>query len=923
MRILLVEDTEELAILFKTVLNAENHAVDVAEDGQIGWELIEHQTYDLVILDVMLPKLDGISICQQIRARGNKTPVLMLSGRATHDDKVTALDAGADDYLVKPPNLKEFTARVRALLRRGHTSTAPTLEWGQLRLDPNQREVSYGIYPLHFTPKEYAILELFLRNPQRVYSRSLLLDQLWAFDDEPPGEDTIRAHIKGLRQKLKTVGAEDLIETVYGVGYRLHPDHGQQATSVPQDDAGLMPTIATTGHQPNMLAQIWEQSQVRIVERISHLEQVLNTSDRLDSPTRGLICQEAHKLVGSLGAFGLDDGCLIARELETLAQSGSYDTTTERCKQLVEQLLQIVNSATHRIAITQDRYSHPPLPFPELQEAGRHRLLIVDDDQELTDLLVAEAATRDIQVSIAATTQAAHNILRQMPIDLILLDLALGQSPEAGLAFMTYLTREFPHLPIVVFTASNTLNQRLAVVQLNAKGFLQKPRLPSQVLDEIIPLLHQNQSLDAKVLALDDDPAILSVLQGDLSQWGIKVIGVCEPQNFWKILEETKPDLLLLDVQMHDINGIQICQTIRNDLKWSWLPVIFLTSCTDAETIHQIFAAGADDFCQKPIVTPELINRILNRLDRHRLLRGQSERDSLTNLSNRKRGTEEFNHLLQLASTTQQSVALGVLKLDHLYHINQHYGYEMGDRLLYQLGKVLKQELRKEDIIARWGGAEFLIGMYGRTREEGVEALATVLETLHERTPRMTDLASQRISFTAGVAQFPTDGKTLKVLHQNAKSGLEQARQMGGDRVYPATWQRPRSRPIPTVDVAIIHSDPSIAQQFVDMLERRGYSSQIVFNKATALEQLSGKKPKLCANKILLAVSLSDGDGVILLKQLEQRKALGDTQAVFLLHQVEELSRISEAGYSNYIMDSWSIPVIMQYLHANQSIVSH
>lgn len=145
----------------------------------------------------------------------------MLTARDSSNDKVLGLDAGADDYVVKPFNLAELAARIRALLRRG-TAVLPTvLVWGDLRLNPSNYEVNYGEQLLHLTPKEYQLLELFMRKPERVFSRSLILDQLWSFE-EPPGEETVKVHIKDLRKKLRQAGANpDFIETIYGLGYRL------------------------------------------------------------------------------------------------------------------------------------------------------------------------------------------------------------------------------------------------------------------------------------------------------------------------------------------------------------------------------------------------------------------------------------------------------------------------------------------------------------------------------------------------------------------------------------------------------------------------------------------------------------------------------------------------------------------------------
>ncbi|MEO1132391.1 MAG: response regulator transcription factor [Cyanobacteria bacterium J06639_1] len=222
MKLLVVEDDERIAEALAEDLADQHYAVDVANDGKEGWDLVEAFPYDLVVLDVMLPGLDGIEFCRRLRSRGVGTPVLMLTARDTTGDKVVGLDAGADDYMVKPFELQELSARIRALLRRGATTQPPVLEWGGVSLDPNLCEVHYQDAPLQLTPKEYQLLELFLRHSRRVFSRSDILEHLWPYA-ELPEEETVKAHIKGLRHKLRSAGAPaDFIETVYGLGYRLN-----------------------------------------------------------------------------------------------------------------------------------------------------------------------------------------------------------------------------------------------------------------------------------------------------------------------------------------------------------------------------------------------------------------------------------------------------------------------------------------------------------------------------------------------------------------------------------------------------------------------------------------------------------------------------------------------------------------------------
>lgn len=222
MRILLVEDDTRLAETLAEALSDQRYVVDIAADGETGWHQANALEYDLMLLDVMLPELDGISLCGRLRSHGYNLPILMLTACDTIHDEVTGLDAGADDYIIKPVDLQKLFARIRALLRRGSGTPSPILEWGDLHLDPSTYDVSYGPNPIRLTPKEYALLELLLRNGRRVLSRSAMIEHAWSLES-PPEEHTVKVHIRGLRQKLKAAGASsNLIETVHSMGYRLN-----------------------------------------------------------------------------------------------------------------------------------------------------------------------------------------------------------------------------------------------------------------------------------------------------------------------------------------------------------------------------------------------------------------------------------------------------------------------------------------------------------------------------------------------------------------------------------------------------------------------------------------------------------------------------------------------------------------------------
>lgn len=221
MKILLVEDDARIANPLAKDLRYQNYSVDIARDGLEGWEYAQMAHYDLILLDLMLPHLDGINLCKRLRACQYQALILMLTAKDTTEDKVIGLDAGADDYLIKPFKLEELAARIRALQRRQRELAPAVLQYGSLQLNPATQKVTYDQNSLILTPKEYLILEYFLRHPGQVVSSSALLDRIWEFD-QVSGENTIRTHLTNLRKKLQDAGSpKNLIETVYGMGYRL------------------------------------------------------------------------------------------------------------------------------------------------------------------------------------------------------------------------------------------------------------------------------------------------------------------------------------------------------------------------------------------------------------------------------------------------------------------------------------------------------------------------------------------------------------------------------------------------------------------------------------------------------------------------------------------------------------------------------
>ncbi|MBW4444468.1 MAG: response regulator [Plectolyngbya sp. WJT66-NPBG17] len=638
MRVLIVEDDSAIADVVARSLKEQHYAVDIAEDGAIGWESAECTAYDLILLDVDLPKLDGISLCQRLRDRRCATPILLMTAKNATEHRIRGLDAGADDYLVKPIDLGELQARVRALLRRGVVGAsllgASLLEVGCLRLDPRSCEVTYAGELLSLTPKEYSLLELFLRHPTRVFSCGDIIEHLWTFDD-PPQEDSVKSHIKGLRQRLKAVGAVNWIENVYGLGYRLNQTIEKKPTI---EDSQDIASPASENEIPRCesynqaVEQLWDQYRGLMEERLSVLQQAvgaLNT-ETLTEELQQAAERAAHKLAGVLGMFDRSEGTQISRQLEQFF-SGKLNSQQQ----------------------------------PELQ------LLV----QQLSQVLQREQSNIEpIQVASSPTP-----------------------------------------------TSIRSWN----------------------------------------ILAVDDDPIILATLKQLLEPWGMRVTGIENPLQFWTILPSVNPDLMILDVEMPQLNGVALCQAVRANPTWQSLPIVFLTAHQDTATVQQIFAAGADDYVVKPVIGHELISRITQRLERIRLLQTLTAKDSITGLSNQYHSSQAIAVLI----TQTQSGCFAISDLPTLRQINIQQGHTVGNQILKQFSQHLEATFQDTAILGYWGNGEFTVCVPHNS--EGTALSHTSKETLQAQ------LLAIPMSHRFAIVQYPTDGFTVQSLYQTASLCLE------------------------------------------------------------------------------------------------------------------------------------------------------
>lgn len=602
MRLLLVEDDELLVQALSHRLAAQRYAVDVALNGEEGWSFAQATTYDLIVLDVNLPKLSGLELCQRLRQVSYHQPILLLTAKSSCDDKVAGLDAGADDYVVKPCDIEELCARIRALLRRPQGTVTPLLEWGELRLDPSCCEVTYQGKFVSLSSKEYSLLELFLRHPQQFFSSSSVLDHLWRFEDSP-SEETVRTLVKRLRQKLKLAGAEDIIETAYGQGYRLKSltDRQFPPTNCPREAA----------------VAAWAQFKEPMLEQLAIVEQAvaLLQSNLLPREQREQARQAAHKLAGSLGMFGFSNGSQLGREIEHQLQLDNDNTGSIQLMRLVNQLHQElqVNPKVSTYFTTLSQVDTLPKYHKRWQQ-----LVGVGADFAFIQALQKEGINYGLQIDLVQDINEARNRFSQQVPDAILLDLFSFDSPSAGLGLLEELATQYPYLPVLVFVTHDDLSDRLQIVQRSHCQLISRATPVHNILATVQEVLASRKLAETKVLAVDDDPLTLRTLQQALLTQGVQLFTLDNPQQFWQTFQAITPDLLILDVEMPNISGIELCQVVRSDHQWNRIPIVFLTAHQDVATIQQLFRAGGDDYLAKPFTELDIISCLCSRLSRSR-----------------------------------------------------------------------------------------------------------------------------------------------------------------------------------------------------------------------------------------------------------------------------------------------------------------
>jgi diguanylate cyclase (GGDEF)-like protein len=644
-----------------------------------------------------------------------------------------------------------------------------------------------------------------------------------------------------------------------------------------------------------------------MLERVAVIERAVTTliTGDLDVGLLGEARGAAHTLAGSAGTFGYVRASQLAREIES-ELDGAELTSVPGISKLALSLRGELEAEVPAAL------SAPPAPAASSED--RVRVLLLSAQRELCARIAAEARARGIDLPIAGSLQEAHVLCERQRPAIVLLDLTLPAGETQG-AYALFSAAEdssegeaVVSIPVLALTDGRAFAERVEVARRGGQGLLASSLPAADLLDAAVQSLERERLTATRVLLVDDDPAVLEAVRVLLEGHQLEVFTLADPERFWETLAEVQPELLLLDLDMPGVNGRELCSVVRGDPRWSHLAVIFVTAHSDPETVQSLFAAGADDCIAKPLEGSALITRVTNRLERIRLHRQHAESDSLTGLATRAKASETLLRLLLLAERFSQPVSVAMLDIDRFKTINDTQGHAAGDSVLRGLGRHLAREFRGDDVVGRWGGEEFIAGMYGMARQDGVNRLAEILKRFSDEPFQGPD-GTFRVSFSAGVAQFPLDGRDPDAILAAADEALYSAKAAGRAQVLAAERRAPSER----VDVVCVEDDQALVELLLSTLHTHGYSARAISDGEQAHSALCGSHPMLRCSVLLLDVDLPGLDGYSLLRQLAGQSLLGSMRVIMLTARASEPETLKtlELGAFDHVAKPFSLPVLM------------
>lgn len=526
-------------------------------------------------------------------------------------------------------------------------------------------------------------------------------------------------------------------------------------------------------NQDNTITQFWEKQSGRFLQRIAELDHQIQALQRnlSDQELRSQVQYDCIQLVGAIGGVCFSEALPRVKAFGQWLQISPLTTALDiqRLRQqtaLLGQLLEgIRQGGSDRSSPVASRTG------TSLDNNSEQRILMVDPDREYVTELMAAGHRWGFQVVRTMGVSAAQDSIARVCPDILLMDCSSGS--QDNISLIQTLRERCAAVPICILTDGDVVD-RVAIEKLGGYGFYRRS-IPKHVLlqriQERLPIKQsQNGILGRKVLVVDDDRVMLAFLKGILEPWGFQVTLCHDPRGCLSLIERDPPDLLILDLEMPQMHGLVLCEQLRSQPETALLPILVLTAHQDLENIQKVYSAGADDFVSKPVITPELMTRIFNRLERSDLVKQQTKRDPLTHLLNRSGSLIRFESIINRAIEAHQPLCLGLVSVESIVELNRTLGYQESDRILSRVAQQLLSLSYRDTVIARWENGEFVLMMSGLTAPAGDRIL-------HQS---IVSMKSERVGVTFGLGVACLDGEpiaknrsdTIATLYRSAVDAL-------------------------------------------------------------------------------------------------------------------------------------------------------
>ena len=659
------------------------------------------------------------------------------------------------------------------------------------------------------------------------------------------------------------------------------------------------------------LAAIWQRFREPTLARLDVLEAAALAlmEGTLSTEQRAAAQREAHKLAGAAGSFGFPRSSQLARQLEErLSLEGLVPADAVG---LAEQLVLLRTD----LEGTPRTLDVDPSATGEAPARPEQVLLLVGAEPALAERIESEGAARGLRVVTVGDATSARTSAHTHPPTVLAVCIASDAHSSSVLELVAELASAQSPVPALVLASRDATSLRVDAVRRGAQRFVELPASPATIVAHALALAGKASAPPRRVLAVDDDPQILALLRTVLGGDGLEIHTVDDPLRVWAALEEVQPDLLVLDVDMPHVTGIELARAVRSDTRWSHVPIVFLTARTDADTVRRAYAAGADDHVGKPIVVEELVTRVRNRLDRMLSREDGGDLDATTGVGTRRRTADLVARFLHLARRRGDNLSLSSIVVDDLASIAERHGPAAVEVAWRAVAQLLARALRGEDVVGRWSADELVVGLYGASKVDAARRLTTLFDTIARRELTAPSGATFSIACGGGLAQYPDDGQDVEALHA-AALGARRARSRAGAAQLVMAGADGAPGSDHSVDIVIVDDDEALAGLLEHALVTSGYGVHIYRDGESAAAGLLANPPEVVPRVILLDVDLPALNGLDLLRRLHRAGITSRSRVVMLTARVGEQDVLTalSLGAADHVAKPFSVAVLLQKL---------